>query len=108
MAVYLHRLRAEIGAMATSAGGLDAVVFTGGVGERGAAVRAETGEALGWMGVVVDPVANRAATGKDADISAPSATVRTLVIGAREEVVVADHCREVLAGSGVAPDGDYN
>lgn len=101
LAVYLHRLRAEIAAMAASAGGLDALVFTGGVGERGTAIRAETCDALAWMGVAVDPEANRADGGDaDADISAGSAAVRTLVIQAREEVVVADHCRRLLGGAG--------
>ncbi len=96
VAVYLHRLRAEIAAMATSAGGLDVLVFTGGVGEKGAAVRDETCRGLEWMGVAVDPSLNAGVTGGDTDISAAGAAVRTLVVQAREEVVVADHCREVV------------
>ena len=97
VAVYIHRLRAEISAMATSAGGLDALVFTGGVGEKGTPVREETCRGLEWLGVAIDPSLNAGVTGDDADISAAGAAVRTLVVQAREEVVVADHCREVLA-----------
>lgn len=104
IAVWIHRLRAEIAAMATSAGGLDVLVFTGGIGERSTAIREETCAGLRWVGVELDREANRSAgadggdAGHEADISAPGARTRTLVIEAREEVVVADHCREVLGG----------
>ena len=99
VAVFVHRLRAEIAAMATSAGGLEVLVFTGGIGERGAAIREETCGGLGWLGVGLDGSANRLVGGEgpdEGDISAEGSRTRVLVIRAREEVVVADHCREVL------------
>ncbi len=98
VAVFLHRLAAKIAAMAASSGGLDVLVFTGGIGEHSAAVRAETAERLAWMGVRVDPAANRAVGSDDAVISPPGAAVAAMVIVAREELVVAAHCRRLLGG----------
>ena len=73
--VYLHRLAAGVGAMAAALGGLDALVFTGGVGERSAAVRAGAAARLGFLGVAVDPVATsgRTATPTSAPAPRPSA-----------------------------------
>lgn len=98
--VYVHRLRAGIAAMAASLGGIDALVFTGGVGERAPVVRARAAEGLGFLGVVVDPVRN-AAIGDgavvDREIGATGAPVRTLVVEAREDLEIARETREVLA-----------
>ncbi|HET9075786.1 MAG TPA: acetate kinase, partial [Acidimicrobiales bacterium] len=91
------RLAAKIAAMAAAARGLDAVVFTGGIGERSAAIRAETAGRLAWMGCSVDPAANEAAGSEDCDISAPGSRVASLVVHAREELVVAEACRTLLA-----------
>ncbi|HSD81604.1 MAG TPA: acetate kinase, partial [Solirubrobacteraceae bacterium] len=95
--VYLHRLRAGIGAMAAALGGLDALVFTGGVGERAAPVRAAAAAGLGFLGVGVDVEVNADAE-PDADVSAPGARVRTLVLAAREDLEIARQVRSVLAG----------
>jgi acetate kinase len=95
--VYLHRLRAAIAAMTAALGGLDVLVFTGGVGEHSAAVRARTAEALAFLGVAIDASANGAAA-PDVDVSAAGATVRTLVIAAREDLQIADEVRRLLAG----------
>jgi acetate kinase len=92
--VYLHRLRAEIAAMTASLGGLDALVFTGGVGERAGEIRAAAGAGLGFLGVAIDPQRNAAAE-PDADVSAPDAPVRTLVVAAREDVEMAAQVRAV-------------
>ncbi|HLI02330.1 MAG TPA: hypothetical protein VKV06_16200, partial [Acidimicrobiales bacterium] len=100
VAVYLRRLRAKIAAMSAAAGGLDVLVFSGGVGEHAAAIRAEACAPLGWMGVALDPDANGiVGEDADADISAPSAAVRTVVIHAREELSIADDCRQLLERS---------
>jgi acetate kinase len=93
--VYVHRLRAGIAAMAAALGGLDALVFTGGVGERSAAVRAAAAAGLGFLGVRLADAANASADG-DADVSAPKAAVRTLVVAAREDLEIARQVREVL------------
>jgi acetate kinase len=93
--VYLHRLRAGIAAMTAALSGVDAVVFTGGIGERSARIRAEAAAGLGYLGLAVDPDRNAAPDG-DADISTPDAPVRTLVIEAREDLEIARETRTVL------------
>jgi acetate kinase len=96
LGVYLHRLRAGIGAMAASLGGLDALVFTGGVGERAPEIRAGAVNGLGFLGLDVDEARNRAAAG-DADITAAGATAHTVVVQAREDVEIARQTRRALA-----------
>jgi acetate kinase len=93
--VYLHRLRAAVAAMAAALGGLDALAFTGGVGERAPAVRAAAVEGLSFLGLALDPEHNAAAS-VDADLSAPSARARTLVIAAREDIEIARQTRAAL------------
>ena len=94
--VYVHRLRQEIAAMAASMDGVDALVFTGGVGERAPAVRAAAAGGLAFLGVAVDPSRNEAAR-DDAEISAPGAGARTFVVLAREDLEIAGQVRAALA-----------
>ena len=94
--VYVHRLRAEIAAMAAAMTGLDVVVFTGGVGEGSAEIRARAAAGLGFLGVRVDATRNTAATA-DSDIGATDAAVRVFVITAREDLEIAAQVRTVLA-----------
>lgn len=94
-AVYLHRLRAGIAAMAAAMNGLDALVFTGGVGEHQPPVRAAAAAGLGFLGISL--AQNPDATA-DADISAPNAPVRTLVVTAREDIEIARQTRATLRG----------
>ena len=98
--VHAHRLRREIAAMAAAMNGLDALVFTGGIGEHQPPVRAEAAAGLAFLGVAIDPARNNA-TSADAEITAPGATVRTLVVTAREDVEVARQARAVLYGAAV-------
>jgi acetate kinase len=93
--VYLHRLRAGIAAMTAAMDGLDALVFTGGVGERSAAVRERAAGGLSFLGVALDARAN-AGPQLDAEIGAPGAGVRTFVIEAREDLQIARDVRGVL------------
>jgi acetate kinase len=93
--VYLHRLRAAIAAMVASLGGLDALVFTGGVGERSAPIRAMAAEGLGFLGIGVDPARNEDGDA-DHEISSPGAAPRVFVIAAREDVQIAREVRSVL------------
>ena len=78
--------------------GIDALVFTAGVGEHQPPVRAEAAAGLGFLGVAIDPDRNTAAAG-DTDISAASASVRTLVITAREDIEIARQLRTALLTS---------
>jgi acetate kinase len=93
--VYLHRLRAGIASMAAALGGLDALVFTGGVGEHLHEIRSGAAAGLGFLGVAVDESADAGGEG-DRDISAATANVRTLVVRAREDVEIAEQTRRVL------------
>jgi len=96
--VYVHHLRGGIAAMAAALGGLDALVFTGGVGERSPQVRAHAAAGLGFLGVALDEARNRAASG-ETEVSAARARVRTLVLRAREDAEIARQTRAVLAGN---------
>jgi acetate kinase len=93
--VYLHRLRGSIAAMVAALGGLDILVFTGGVGENAPAIRERTAADLGYLGVAIDATAN-AALRSDGEVSAPGALVRTLVITAREDLEIVREVRAVL------------
>jgi len=93
--VYLHRLCAEIAAMAAAMNGLDALAFTGGIGEHAPAVRAAATTGLAFLGVAIDADSNSGARG-DADISGPGSAVRTAVITAREDIEIARQARAVL------------
>jgi acetate kinase len=94
--VYVHRLVREIGAMAAAAGGLDVLVFTGGMGEHSPELRAAAAERLRFLGVEVDRSANRATA--DADLTADGAIARTVVVTAAEDVEVARETVAVIAG----------
>jgi acetate kinase len=96
--VYVHRLRAEIGAMLASLGGLDALVFTAGVGENSPQVRAQAVEAFAFMGVKLDAAKN-AQSPPDADIAAPDSAVRVLVVHTQEEWEIARESFRVAGGA---------
>jgi acetate kinase len=97
MGVYLHRLRASIASMAAAMEGVDAVVFTGGVGERSAEVRQRAADGLGFLGLRLDAAANDEAD-PDHEIGAPGAPVRMFVVAAREDLEIARGVRQVLEG----------
>jgi acetate kinase len=90
--VYVHRLAASVAAMATSAGGLDAIAFTGGVGENDARLRADAVARLAWLGAAVDPAANGASTG-DRVVSPAGAGPAVCVVAAREDLEIAAEAR---------------
>lgn len=94
--VWLHRLAAGIAAMAASARGIDALVFTGGIGERSAPLRSAAADRLGWLGVSVDAEADAARGDGDGEITAAGAAVRTLVVQAREDLEIVRGVREAL------------
>jgi acetate kinase len=96
--VYTHRLRGGIAAMAAALGGLDLLVFTGGVGEHSAAIRERAAAGLAFLGVEVDRERNDAAHG-DVEISADCAPIRTFVVTAREDLEIARQVRSALRNS---------
>jgi acetate kinase len=95
LGVYVHRLRAGIGAMTAALGGLDALAFTGGVGERSARVRELACEGLSHLGVAVDAARNTAVDG-DVDVRGEGSTVALLVVRAREDLEIARQAREMF------------
>ena len=94
--VLLHRLRAGIAAMVAALAGVDVLVFTGGIGEHLPAIREGAASGLGHLGVALDPTANEATIGTEADITGAGATVRTLVVTAREDLEIARQVRTTL------------
>jgi acetate kinase len=95
LAVYTYRIAGAVAAMAVALGGLDALVFTAGVGEGSASVRAEVCARLGFLGVQLDAAANGRAE-PDADVAAAASAVRVVVVHAREDAVAARAARELL------------
>jgi len=94
--VYCHRLRALSAAMAAALGGLDAMAFTGGVGEGSAEIRRRVSEPLSFLGVVLDLTRNEAIDESDAEVGTPGAPVRVFVVHAREDLEIARETRAVL------------
>ena len=100
--MYTHRLRAGIAAMAAALGGLDVLVFTGGVGENSPVVRSEATAGLGFLGVRLDAGRNAAGDGHggDREIGLAGAPVSSFVIAAREDIEIASQVRAVLDAHG--------
>lgn len=97
--VYVHALRAGIARMAAAMQGVDAVVFTGGVGEHSPEIRSLAAKGLGFLGMALDEPRNRQVA-EDADVSAAGAPVRTLVVQAREDLQMALEIRGLLQDGG--------
>lgn len=91
---YTTVIRREIAGMGASLGGLDAVVFCGGIGENSVEVRRRVIEPLGWLGVKLD--ARKNATRGEVRISAPDSKVAVFVIPTDEEIVIARACLAFL------------
>src|SRR5262245_39808278 len=89
--IYAHRLQAGIGAMVAVLGGIDALVFTAGVGENSPEVRSAACGKLGFLGLKLDDGAN-ARVSADEDVAAQDSRVRVLVIRAQEEWAIAEEC----------------
>ncbi len=97
--VFAHRVAASVAAMAASLNGIDALVFTAGIGEGSASVRRDVCSRLAFLGVELDSEANAAAVPDvDVDVNAQGAALRIVVLHAREDVVAA-RAAEKLLGS---------
>ena len=96
LAMFCYQVRKKIGAYAAAMDGLDAIVFTAGVGENNPYVRFESTRGLDFMGVSVDADKNNA-RGGERDVSTASARVRTLVIPTNEELAIARETAALLA-----------
>ena len=93
--LYVYRIRRELGSLAGALGGLDAVVFTAGIGENAPVIRERVCRDAGWLGLTLDERAN--STG-GTRISGPTSSVSAWVIPTDEELMIARHTRRVLEG----------
>lgn len=101
LAIYADRIRSAIGSLSVSMGGLDALVFSAGIGEHSASLRQHVCQGLECLGVLIDPHAN-ADLHPDADLSPDHARVRVLTIATREDrMIAADALR--LSGTSTSP-----
>jgi acetate kinase len=91
---FVFRVRRELGGLAAALGGLDAFVFTGGIGENSRLIRRRVCEGMGWLGIDLDNAANEAGA---LAISAPLSRTTVLVIPTNEELVIARAVRDRLA-----------
>lgn len=97
LAIFAERVRATIGALAVTLGELDALIFTAGIGEHAADLRAAVCERLPILGLHLDPARNTACT-PDADVARADSPRRILVVRTQEEQMIAREAQRVLAG----------
>ena len=94
--VFVHHVRQGIASMAASMNGIEALVFTGGVGEKASRVREMICDGLGFLGLIVDKERNETAKG-EVVISADASVVSALVIPSEENWMIARECRQLLS-----------
>ncbi len=94
--LFVYRIRRELGSLAAALGGLDAIVFTAGIGERAVPIRERVCRDAAWLGVRLDPEANAAGGPL---ISAPNASAAAWVIPTNEELMIARYTRRLLNGT---------
>jgi acetate kinase len=95
--VWLHRVITLLAGCVAALGGIDALVFSGGIGERDGIARAAIADGLGWLGVRIKEAGASDAIDADVDITAPGASVGTFVVHAREDLQLAAEAEAVLA-----------
>ena len=94
--IYTYRVKKYVGAYAAALGGLDALVFTAGIGENSWQVREAVTKGLEFMGIHIDVERNKSARGKEVVISTDASKVKVLAIPANEELVIAADALEIL------------
>jgi acetate kinase len=92
--LFVYRIGRELGSLASALGGLDAIVFTAGVGENSADIRARVCQTAAWLGVELDTAANAAGGPR---ISTVASRVTALTIPTNEELMIARHTERLLA-----------
>jgi acetate kinase len=103
--VYVHRIRQTVGAMAATLGGIDALVFTAGVGEHAAEIRERVCENMNYLGLELDRTANETCK-PDADVAMPESAARILVIATREDMTIMRETRQLVGSSISQPRGN--
>jgi acetate kinase len=95
--LFVYRIGRELGSLAAALGGLDALVFTGGIGENATAIRARVCQGAAWLGLELDVAANEAGGPR---LSRPESRVAAWVIPTNEDLMIARHTRRLLAEQG--------
>lgn len=96
--IQRYQIKKFIGSYAAAMGGIDALVFTGGIGENSVLLRGAVCEDMAFLGIKIDPKLNEATIrGKEADISLPDATTRTWVVPTNEEYMIAVDTQEIVS-----------
>jgi acetate kinase len=93
IALFVYRIGRELGSLVAAMGGIDALIFTGGIGEHAAEVRARVSRDAAWLGVTLDETANHT---NSLRISAPNSAISVLVIASNENLIIGRHTRRLL------------
>jgi acetate kinase len=99
LAVFCYRIRKYVGAYAAAMGGLDAIVFTAGIGENSPVIRERVCRDLGFLGVDLDDGKNATERGRAVDLATESSRVRVLLVPTNEERMIARETMRIIAGS---------
>ncbi|MBR8537593.1 acetate kinase [Carboxylicivirga sediminis] len=94
--IYDYRIKKYIGSYAAAMGGVDVIIFTGGIGENGDSTRAGICEGLEFLGVEVDPAKNKGMRGEEQVISPDNAKVKVMVVPTNEELVIAQDTKAIV------------
>jgi acetate kinase len=94
--MFCIRITREVGALTSLLGGLDALVFTGGVGENAVSIRAQVAASLSWLGLKIDQNLNANPGKGEIKISTPDSKIETWLIPTNEESIIARHTRELV------------
>jgi acetate kinase len=97
VALFVYRIGRELGSLAASLGGLDALVFTAGIGEHAPEIRRRVCEQAGWLGIELDDTANTAGAAK---ITTPNSTASAWVIPTNEDLMIARHTWRLTEDAG--------
>lgn len=95
--MYAYRIKKYIGSYAAALGGVDIIVFTGGIGENDSATREKVMKDMEFLGIDFDFGLNDGLRGKEVELTRPGSRVRVVVIPTNEELVIAKDTYEILA-----------
>jgi len=87
--IFCYRAKKYFGAYLAALGGAEAILFSGGIGEKSPEVRARICEGMEWCGVLIDPLRNKELIGQEGEISSENSRIRVFVIPTDEELVIA-------------------
>lgn len=96
--MYSYRIKKYVGAYAAAMGGVDIIIFTGGIGENGDIVRSGVCEGLEFLGVDINESKNKGLRGEEKDISSSGSRARIMVVPTNEELVIAQDTKEIVEG----------